>query len=113
VETNGSYGGIVGRTFYAVITRQVMGVAIAIVLAVRLIVLVIVGYQSFSVKPSCAVMKWTDAQGFLPRLLNKSGEAESLVATSANHPSSPLQNPRTVSRKRSFHSAQPGAKWPT
>ncbi|MNV82031.1 hypothetical protein D3C71_1757420 [compost metagenome] len=69
--------------------------------------------RSRRVKPSWAVMKLTEAYGRRPRLLNMSPEAVMRDAKSANWPSSPFQNARAVSRKRSFHSAQPGAKLPT
>ena len=92
---------------------MVVGVAVAIVLAVGLVVLVVVGDDVVSVKPSCAVMKLTLAQGLRPRRLNLSAEAQSRAASSGGIASSPFQNARTVSRKRSFHSAQPGGKPPT
>ena len=58
-------------------------------------------------------MKFTLAHGLRPRLLNRSAEAESRAASCGGMPSSPFQKARTVSRKRSFHSAQPGGKLPT
>ncbi|MNN97931.1 hypothetical protein D3C81_2171960 [compost metagenome] len=64
-------------------------------------------------KPSWAVMKFTEEYGRRPRWLNISPEAVMRLAKSATWPSSPFQNARTVSRNLSFHSTQPGGKLPT
>ena len=67
-----------------------------------------------SVKPSCAVMKLTLAQGLRPRRSNRSPEAVTRAANSAQRcRRRPSSSARTVSRNLSFHSAQPGGKPPT
>ena len=68
--------------------------------------------RSLSVKPSCAVTKLTLAQGWRPRWSKTSGEPHSRGASAAALPS-PRQKSHTLSRKRSFHSAQPGGKRPS
>src|SRR5580693_9528402 len=68
--------------------------------------------RSLSVKPSWAATKLTLAHGFRPRKLNLSAEAHSRGA-SVFALACPRQKSRTSSRKRSFHSAQPGGNPPT
>src|SRR5262249_31457810 len=68
--------------------------------------------RSFSVYPSCAVMKLTHADGFRPRRSNRSGDATKRVERAAGF-AWPLQKSRTVSRYLSFHSPQPGGNSPT
>src|ERR1700730_11740031 len=68
--------------------------------------------MSFRVKPSWAVMKLTQAEGFLPNRLNRLGEATNRV-DKADAPTSPFQKARTSSRNPSFHSAHPGGNSPT
>src|SRR6266478_1568741 len=68
--------------------------------------------MSFRVKPSWAVIKLTQAEGFLPSRSNRSGEATKRV-DNADALTSPFQKARTSSRNLSFHSAQPGGNSPT
>ena len=106
--------GIVGRPFDAVIPRMVVGMAVAVVFAVRLVVLVVVGDEVVEVE---AVMRGDEIDAG-PRLaaalveeVAETGDALGEVRQAG--PRSPFQKLRTVSRNLSFHSAQPGGNRPT
>ncbi len=55
--------GVSRRSLEAAVPGTVVAFAVAVVLAVRLVVLVVVRHQVSSVNPSCAVMKLTLAYG--------------------------------------------------
>jgi hypothetical protein len=65
--------------------------------------------RSASVKPSCAVTKFTLSPG---RPGSASLDPARRVASAPVMPASPRQKRRMSSRKRSFHSPQPGGKAP-
>src|SRR5262249_58682541 len=69
--------------------------------------------RSAKVKPSCDVTKLTLAVGRRPSWRNRSLDAASRSASSPGPAPRCSQKLRTVSRKRSFHSDQPGGKAPT
>ena len=85
-----------GRALDAAVPAEVVGVAVA-VLEVGRVVALVVGDQSFSVKPSWAVTKLTLAVGLRPS--RGTGRSSRRTARrSAEHGRSPRQNARMVSR---------------
>ena len=69
--------------------------------------------RSLRVKPSCAVMKLTDAIGLRPVCSYRSDEPATRLANSASVDGSPRQKSRTVSRYLPFHSLHRGGNPPT
>ena len=104
--------GVVGGAFDAVVPGVVGVGTVAVVLAVRPVVLVLEGDD---VRQREAVMRSDEIDaarrrlGRLPENIARAGETGGEFG---RRPGSPRQKRRTVSRKRSFHSPQPAGNAP-
>jgi hypothetical protein len=99
---------IFGRALDTAIPRPIVGAAVVVVFAIRLIVFLVVGDEVVDGEP---VMGGDEIDAG-PSLATAMVEAERRGAR-ALAATSPRQKSRTVSRNLSFHSAQPGGKPPT
>ena len=81
-RAQGQHGGVAGRALRAAVPGAVVAGPVAVGFAVGLVVLVVVGDQVARVKPSCTVIRFTEAVGRRRAPPYKSADPQNRLANS-------------------------------